>query len=328
MEESMRAWSYSCVLGLLFAVGCGGDTAVDLDGGDDGSTTPDTAAVDTGTGNDSGTVDDTGTTADTGSDGTTTIDAGPFDPTQLGNLVLWLDAAKGVTQNNNAVSAWADQTTFHNDASGGMGNGSHQPTIAATVINGLPAVHFSGSFQQPQYFVIADSASLEFGAGDFAVFMVAQYTNPTTGNFPSQGTFYNKVAGNNTPTGPQLYGNAPGPNNTTTGNVRALLTTAINVNSAAATYDDGKPHRIGIRRTGNTLEVWTDGVNASLTPDAGTSPDVSAVGSNVYIGARPGGNNVAGLLAGDIAEVIGMKGTVSASDVTNVDGYFKTKYAL
>jgi hypothetical protein len=87
-------------------------------------------------------------------------------------------------------------------------------------------------------------------------------------------------------------------------------------------------HRIGIRRNGSALEVWSDGVSASFTPDAGGTFDVSATGSDAFIGAQPNGNNVDIRLQGAIAEVVGINGTLSTSDVTNLDGYFTTKYAL
>lgn len=325
----MRAWHLSAVFFLVGAWACGGTSADDSTTGDGGL--PDGTLPDVNNPQPDGSVDDVTVPDDgnTGNDGTTTIDAGPFNPTQLGSgLVLWLDAAKGVTENNSAVSLWADQTSNHNDANGGQGGGAHQPTINATAINNLPAVEFAlpQNFNDPsQYLQITDSASLEFGTGDFAIFMVAEYTNTTQNG--GQGTFYNKVAGNTLPSGPQLYGNGQG-TTTTVAVVRARININDNVNSTAANYNDGKYHRIGIRRTGGTLEVWTDGTSTSVTPDAGGNVDVSASGSDAFIGASVVGNQVAIRLAGGIAEVIGVKGSIASGDVTNLDGYFKTKYAL
>ena len=323
----MRAWHSSLI---LVALACGGSTDV-IDGGDDAATGNDvTTSNDTGTGNDTGTTvdassNDVTTTNDTG----TTVDAGPFDPSQLGtDLVLWLDANKGITKdvnNNNNVLTWADQTSYHNDASGSGGNQNvHEPSVNATAINNLPAVIFSS--QQNTYLQITDSVSLEFGTGDFAIFMVAEYANSTQ-NQGSQGTFYAKVAGNTTPRGPQLYGNAF-VNNAYTSNIRARIDANDNVNSTATGFNDAKFHRIGIRRNGSALEVWTDGTLTSFTPDAGGTLDVSAGGSDVYIGIQQPGGFGGVRLQGGIAEVIGVKGTLSSTDVTSLDGYFKTKYAL
>ena len=329
----MRAWH--CTF-LVFALACGGttdDSAMDDGGGTDGTTNDGFVAPDTSPGND-GSVGNDASTADGGGQDGTVTEAGPFDPTSLGSsLVLWLEGDKGVTQTNNDVSAWADQTSNHNDASGGTGNGAHQPTVNATAINGLPAIEFAIPTQQnapSQWLDIADSASLQFGTGDFAIFMVAEYTNDTTGNGGSQAMFYYKVAGNTVPTGPQLIGNsASGANNTLESRVRARLTATDAVNSTNTGYNDGKFHRIGIRRNGQALEVWTDGTLTSLTPDAGAAGDVSATGTDVNIGAaETGGNFVNYRLAGAIAEVIGVKGTISDGDVGNLDGYFKSKYGL
>ena len=251
---TMRAWI--CTSLVLF-LACGGSTDTTDDGGtDDSGGNPDvTVGPDTGPGDDGGTTDGNDTDADDGG----TVDAGPFDPSSLGtNLVLWLEGDKGVTEDtNNAghVQTWADQTSYHNDATGGTGNGAHQPTVNATAINGLPGVEFAlpqAQNQPSQYLIVPDSASLQLGAGDFAIFMVAQYSNASTGNGASQGIFYYKVAGNNTPTGPEFLGNAGGANNTIESRIRARLTGTDNVNSAATGFNDGNvpPHRHAAERPG------------------------------------------------------------------------------
>ncbi len=322
----MRTWSFSALAVIVLA--CGGSTDTGIDGGNDASNGNDSSI-----GNDSSNGNDTGTPSDSGNTDATeaSVDAGPFDPSQLGtNLVLWLEGAKGITGTGSNVATWADQTSYHNDASGGTGGGAHQPTVNATAINALPAVEFANATNNQQYLQITDSASLEFGTGDFAVFMVAQYTNPATGNGASQGTFYAKIAGNTTPIGPQLYGNAgTGTGNTLDAQIRSRIDLTDNINSVGTTYNDGMFHRIGIRRNGSALEVWTDAVSASFTPDAGATVDVSATGSDAFIGAQGAGGFGGGLrLLGGIAEVVGVKGTLSDGDVSNLDGYFKTKYAL
>ena len=326
----MRAWIFTSLALLATAFACGGTTDSNIDGGDDSGNGGDVVlGNDTGPGPDGGLVDVVDELfLDAPSEA-----AGPFDPSQLGtNLVLWLEGDKGVTQTTNVVSTWADQTNYHNDANGGSGQGAHQPTYDATAINNLPAVEFAipQQFQTPsQYLTIPDSASLQLGAGDFAIFMVAEYTNSIQAQGGSQGAFYYKVAGTNTPTGPELLGNSgSGTNNSLESRVRARLTATDNVNSAATGFNDGKYHRIGMRRNGAALEVWADGVVTSFTPDAGAPGDVSATGSDVSIGAAVGGNFPQFRLAGGIAEVIVVKGTISDGDVSGLDGYFKSKYAL
>jgi hypothetical protein len=321
----MRAWMYSSLV-LLLACGGATDDSIALDGGldagQDGTTAPDVTV-----GPDTGTPDVNVGDAillDVQSD----VSTGPFDPSQIGSgLVLWLEGDKGVTEDtNNAghVQTWADQTSYHNDATGT----GHEPTIDATAINNLPAVAFANQGQSSQYLSIADSASLQLGSGDFAIFMVAEYTNPTSGGGAGQGMFYFKVAGTNTPTGPELIGNSGAANNTLESRIRARLTGTDNVNSSGTGYNDGKYHRIGIRRNGQALEVWADGTSTSFTPDAGAPGDVSATGSDVTIGAALGGNFPQYRLDGGIAEVVGVKGTFTDGDAAGLDAYFKTKYGL
>jgi hypothetical protein len=245
----MRRVSFLLLAGVF---ACGGTTDVGDGGIPDSSNNNDV-----NNGNDGGNPSDAGNNdtglAETGTDGGNP-DAGPFDPSQLSDLVLWLDAAKGVTSGMTGVSAWADQTTYHNDASGTAGaTGAHEPTLTMNAINSLPAISFAPGMTpgSSEFLDIADSASLEFATGDWCIFMVAQYSNPTTGNGAGQAAFYAKIAGNTTPTGPQLIGNAAtGTSNTLTGNIRARINATDNVNSAGTTYNDGMYHRIGIRKNG------------------------------------------------------------------------------
>src|SRR5262249_6551644 len=61
-------------------------------------------------------------------DGGSSSDAQPLDGgiQSINGLALWLDAAKGVTKNNqNQVSKWADQSANANDAT--QGTSSYQP---------------------------------------------------------------------------------------------------------------------------------------------------------------------------------------------------------
>jgi hypothetical protein len=316
----MRVWLNTA---LVVIAACGGSSGTNIDGGTDASFQPDTGMT-----NDSGNQDVSTSDVNMGSDSAseTGAEAGPFDPSQLNGLALWLDAAKGVTVVGGFVTAWADQTTNMNNAAAG----AHGPTLQAMAVNNLPAVDFAGGAYNTQTLTINDSASLEFGTTDFAIFMVAEYQNVTATNGASVGTLYDKVAGNTTPTGVSLYGNQATGDFMFASNILARLTATDTIASAATGFNNGAFHRIGIRRTGNTLQVWADGVSTSFTPDAGSLPDVSAVGTNITIGDITGGGGTFDdtALKGGIAEVIGVNTTISDADVTNLDGYFTTKYAL
>ncbi len=60
-----------------------------------------------------------------------------------GTIILWLDAAEGVsTGAGNKVTAWGDLSGYNNHAAGNDAN--DQPTMLPGAINGLPAVKFDG----------------------------------------------------------------------------------------------------------------------------------------------------------------------------------------
>src|SRR5258706_179607 len=64
----------------------------------------------------------------------------PIPMPTITNLVLWLDAEKGVTASGDMVMGWADQSPLKNDAS--VVSGKLSPTKATIPINGHAAVHF------------------------------------------------------------------------------------------------------------------------------------------------------------------------------------------
>jgi len=63
------------------------------------------------------------------------------DPTDIANLVLWLDAGQGVTESGGSVSAWADQSGGTNHFS--QTTAAYQPTFIASAFNTLPAISFA-----------------------------------------------------------------------------------------------------------------------------------------------------------------------------------------
>ncbi len=90
---------------------------------------------------------------------------------------------------------------------------------------------------------------------------------------------------------------------------------------------DDKFRMVGMRRSGAKLELRIDGVSTS-SDDAGYSDggaiDVTAPDASFYVGGRP----IGGPMSGRVAEVIGIKGTLSDADVSALEAYLKSKYGL
>jgi hypothetical protein len=245
----------------------------------------------------------------------------PWDPSKLGTaLVTWLDAGQGVVLAGASVNEWLDQSPpckANMSACANAGPVGAAPTQVMGVVHGHPVIRFDGT--SDQYLTIGDTASLQWGVGDFAVFAVVSYTNTaSTNSNTGYGTIWGKVDNNGL--GFILFGNDGGAG---TGAIRAQFSASFYATSAGQNYNSGAFHYIGGLRYGNALWVRADGTSVQTTSASGT--DVSTTGSAVYIGAR---NNNTQMLKGDIAEILAVKGTVTATDISNIETYLKTKYGL
>lgn len=270
---------------------------------------------------------------DAQTDSPITTDASPFDPSTLGGLALWLDANVGITKNNNGISAWADRTTNHNDAS--QGTAAQRPTFSASAINNLPAVHFNKDAQGQQVggsmMTIADSASLQWGTGDFYVVIVARFDNDVTtdGAERGEGLFYSKVSsGSSDIAGVFVVGGIPTVYSSTNAPANGLTFSTRNQTGDYVTttnlYDDGTPHAFAMQRASAKLDIRVDGTSIATANSSGF--DVSNSGTPVRFGADANGQALR--LDGDVAEMIAVKGSLSQNDRTSLEAWLKSKYAL
>lgn len=231
--------------------------------------------------------------------------------------VLWLDAAKGITLDGQSrVSKWADQTSYANDAT--EGTAQLRPSVLASAINGLPAVHFAIS-QTGNQLQIADSVSFHWGTGDFWIGVVARWdNNPDAGLQSVLGTMFLKPS-TNANVGLFLgAGTGAG----------AGVSVADDPNAAIvkiAPYNDLKARLIALRRDGNKLELRVNGVVEVWRGD--TMPNLDLATDPAVIGAA-GSNGGAFELDGDIAEIIAVKGTMTPSDLATLESGLVAKYAL
>lgn len=253
-------------------------------------------------------------------------------------IVLWLDAAKGVTANQASVVSWADQSGNHNDAS--QQDASWQPSLVATGINGLPVVHFTanaapadGVSSYGNVLNIADSTTLQWGSDDYLIEVVTRYDNVPTATFSTDGatgygTLYSKQTTNPAlpATGVALFANTPaGDNANGTTAFSSVVEIAHGVTNTTTGFNDGTARLLGTQRTGGTSLALR--VNATQTATATvTSIDVDEPATGVRLGASSDATTAR--LDGDIAEMIAVKGTISATDLTTLETYLTTKYGL
>jgi hypothetical protein len=308
-----------------------------------GSTLPDDVLPDSGSGKDGSVVTDSGKT-DSSVDGgkkdgssmdasmdssmedgamdssvvDSGIDTGVFDAQPLdggiasiSGLVLWLDAAKGITKNNqNQVSKWADQSSNANDAI--QNTSAMQPVWSGSVFNGFPALHFDMS--NTQVVDIADSSSLQWGTGDFLIEVVARFNNDYTNN--EIGLFYGKIGQSS---GIIFFA-------TDAANADDGISAAIDGNNLigyTANYRGSTPRLYGFQRSGSTLSLRTNGAQVASQAQTG-NVDVSANGEVAQIGDF----QTNAPLDGDIAEVVAVKGAISSQDLTSLETFLKAKYGL
>jgi hypothetical protein len=248
--------------------------------------------------------------------------AGPWSPSVLGaRLVLWLDASQETTYTDGArMLTWSDRSSAGNNAA--QPTTVSRPTFEATGINGLPSVAFDGSLT---FFQIADAPSLRWGTQDFAIMVVARGNGNANGNT----MLYQKSDLNSPYAGPTLYLNSQKP---VPSNDAAVQLDGVNYIDSVDAYSDGVAHlyggRLTVTGTSETLELRVDGVRQSslaVTPlvdeDAAGQPAI--IGHNGYT-PSPGFQ----AFKGDIAEVVAIKGTLTANELQSLEIYLIGKYAL
>jgi hypothetical protein len=319
----------------------GGATASSDSGtsGNDASTGTDSSqpTLDSSTGSDASATD-SGASADTSTaskDSSTEGEASaPWTPTALGSqLAFWLDPSsieRGDGGVEGGVAGWNDLSGNGNNAY--QHTGSQQPTYDPDGPNGLAAISFTPGASGIACLLMNDAPSLQWGTGDFSIFAVIRGDSHSS----ALAMLYQKTGSPNFD-GANFYL----VNRTTTdGGTENLATIQVAGNTylestpPPSSFIDGSVHLIGGLRVGSTLQVRVDGVASSSTaadagPEAGLNDDVSAVNSLVGIGqncvsAASGFQQY----AGDIAEMLAIHGTLSASDLASVEAYLKTKYAI
>jgi len=103
-----------------------------------------------------------------------------FNPRNLPNLQLWLDATRIAQADSTSVATWSDQSGNGYDAT--QGGSAARPTFIASGLNGLPVVRFDGT--DDRLSIPSSTATFKFLHSDVStVFIVAKagvVTDPNT----------------------------------------------------------------------------------------------------------------------------------------------------
>lgn len=259
----------------------GGSGNGSADGGDAASTTD-------------GATDDAA--SDAASDAGADADAGPFDPSKLPGLVVWLDGTKGIVEDTTTpgrVKKWLDQSGHFHDATG-VANGNGLPTIDVAAIHGNTAV----LCQNQSLMTIDDAAELNFGTGDWGMAFVAKYTyqNGTAGPPIWEKTSKLDVQITGAPTLQIVAGGA---------------TAAVTVPTTGQfVLMSARGAKLEARAAGNVATGGTETVTTS-EPGPVISICVSANGYSI-----------------EMAELVVVNTTLSDADLTKTTDYLKAKYGL
>jgi hypothetical protein len=270
----------------------------------DGDATSDTSATDSG---DTDALDT----------GVPESDAGTWTPAQLPNLALWLDAETNVTTANGVLS-WADHSGRGHAATQALAD--FRPALVASALRGHPVIRFDG---QNDSLGIADAPSLRWGTGDYTLEIVASYTNATNAG-DGYGLMYSKQEAPYPYSGVSLWANYPFPSLNTA--CAAQLQVGADVATAVTGLNDGVARLYAARRVGTVLDVRLNG--ASSRSSSVASVNVNAPGQFAFIGGQQTGGGVIQALKGDIAEIVAVGGTLSASDLAKLETYLMSKYGL
>jgi hypothetical protein len=250
---------------------------------------------------------------------------GPWTPLNLAGLTLWLDAGQNVIETtdhagNAKVSQWRDLSSSHNDAS--QASLPNRPTRLPSAANGRPGIYFDGLRSSLN---VPDSESLRFGAGDFTVMLVAAFENDVV----QTETYYGHailLCKHQIPwpfTGVCLIANYD-----VGAGLEGYFAAQVDVRhqafSVSNRLNDNALRLYGVQRRHNA--VLEARVNREHQPSSTINElDADAFGEPLFIGGDGSGYQA---LLGVIAEVVVVRGTLSPSELAELEHHLTQKYQL
>jgi hypothetical protein len=237
-----------------------------------------------------------------------------FSPTDIANLVGWYKSGTGITLNGSTVSQWDDSSGAGNHAT--QGTATAQPTYNATDanFNGLASLTFDSSSD----FLYANGLLSSIINGDdkpLTIVMAVKATNSTA--FPTiLGT--NELTVGNTQFRCRLRNNSV---STYFMGLRDGAGTDANISGGTS---DTNVKIVRFQTSGTAAEIFAN--NSSVASGA---MDVSTCSATWFcLGATPTSASAgANFFGGEIAEIAVYSRLLSAGEQTQVETYFKDKFA-
>ena len=217
------------------------------------------------------------------------------------SVALWLRANSTDITIATGVSAWADRSGNGNHVA--QGTGALQPAYIASGINGKPVVRFVAASGT----VLTKATSTIVPGGPHSIFVVAKW-NSFAGAFNGLvgvGAATSTTVGNKTDIGTAWFG---GGGFTTPATASALALSTV--------------YRIG--KT-STNAVATQGYVNGAASGSPVGNNYTAASSALVVG---GYVHPTASITADIGEIVILSRVLSAAEITQLDGYFRSYWGL
>lgn len=253
-------------------------------------------------------------------------------PSSFPQLVLWLEATNETctVDEDQTVSHWVDLSSASNDAS--TRDGFLQPEYVEAVANGHDALRFepvavANKPDDPTALEVSDSASLDFGTGDFAYLLVMRWSNSTlpTPGYLGSGAIIAKQSIKPGFPGVLLLANYPAFFADVPASTRLAVQLELGGAFVVSRTDGfaGDDFRLYVaRRVGTEFSLRVNGEHENgsrISPDL----DLGATDAPLLLGGNSGMP-----LRGDIAELVALRGSTSDVDFAALEAGLMDKYGL
>ncbi len=221
------------------------------------------------------------------------LEVPPWSVLDVPSVHFWYDAA-GLT-NDGPVSAWPDQSTNHFHLL--QTNEALRPAAVTAAWNGLPLLRFSPT----NWLAATNGLAGRFGADPFT--LIAVYSSPA----PARTVMAKGSFGGN---GDWELGQQPDQFRWGSTNYLGRARGDLRVRAWSRTATEWRAFEAGVHVTSTSADA-----TASFTNN-----------TPLYVGRR--GNSIANPLAGDIAELIAIRGPLASTNFSLLHAYLRRKWFL